>query len=266
MILKYLGIICLTLGLTACMSSDNDTAKNAKRKSELNHKPVADFKKAALINVEMGEKYLAQGQVARAKQKFIHALELKPKLPEAHSSIGYFYEKVGDLVEAEEHYRLSIDYADGSKGRYYNNYGTFLCRQKRYKEADKAFNQAINDKKYIKTAEAYENAGLCALQEPNIEKAYTYLQTAVKRDPSRTVASLELAELELKRKNYLAAKYYLDNFKLHSEPTSRSLWLAIQVNSKLGNSNEVASSGLQLKSMFPKSEDYKLFLESTYNG
>lgn len=220
-----------------------------------------DYYKAALLNVEMGQLYLAQGQTNRAKQKLVHALELQPKMPEAHSAIGYFYETVGDLDTAEKHYNQAINFGSG-KGRYYNNYGTFLCRQKRFKEADRAFNNALRDKQYIKTAEVFENAGLCALQQPDLDKAYAYLKTAVKHDPKRALASLELAAIELNHNNPKTAEYYLRMFKQNSQPTSRSLWIAVQTYEKLNKQDDVASALLQLKSMFPESDEYKGFLES----
>lgn len=264
MILRLLASCVLLVCVAAC--GDKTPSPPVKEKvAARDAQPTVDLRKAALLNVEMGEKYLAQGQIARAKQKFIHALELKPKMSEAHSSLGYFYETVGDTKLAEEHYKLAIKYAEGSSGRYHNNYGTYLCRQKRLKEADAAFNRAIKDKLYVKTSEAYENAGLCALQYDEA-KAYEYLQTAVRYDPQRSKASLELARIELARNNLLVAKDYVDRYRNNGEISSRSLWLSIQINNKLGNKNEVASAAIKLKGMFPKSAEYKAYLESISNG
>ena len=138
--------------------------------------------RAALLNVEIGENYLEHGQMELAKQKLVHALELQPKLAEAHSAISYFYETVGDIKEAETHHDQAIRYGSG-RGSFYNNYGTFLCRQGRLQEADIAFNEALKDKKYIRTAEVYENAGICALKQQNVAKAREYFKNAVKHNP-----------------------------------------------------------------------------------
>lgn len=259
-----LAIICL-LGLSLIACGPDTTDKKSESRPPV-EKSKADYHKAALLNVEMGEAYLAQGQITRAKQKFIHALELKPKLPEAHTSIGYFYETVGDIPEAEDHYKQAISLSTGSKGRFYNNYGTFLCRQGRYKEADKAFNSALKDKQYIKTAEVFENAGLCSLKHADMVKAQEYLRTAVRRDRNRATASLELADIEFKQNNYAVAKEYLDNYKIvNNQINSRVVWLELQINRKLGNKNEVASAAMKLKNMFPDSAEYKQLLESNAN-
>lgn len=247
----------LVIGLTAL-------ALIACNKQDQADKP--DFRKAAQLNVEMGEAYLAQGQIARAKQKFIHALELQPKLPEAHSSFGYFYESVGDVEEAENHYQRAISFGNGN-GKFYNNYGTFLCRQGRYDEADKAFKNALRDKKYIKTAEVYENAGVNMVKKKDLKKAREYLETALKRDPYRANVILELARLELESKNYLLAKSYLENYKNNNQQQSaKSVLLSLQLNKALGNKDAVASDLLRLKNMFPNSAEYKQYLETQANG
>lgn len=260
--LKAAFTVCLcALSLVACMGkkSKDEKPEHIPQK-EATTKP--DFHKAALLNIEMGQAYLAQGQLSRAKQKFVHALQLQPKLAEAHSAIGYFYESVGDIEEAEKHHSQAISYGSG-KGRFYNNYGTFLCRQQRFKEADRAFNNALKDKQYLKTAEVYENAGLCALQQAdNSEKAYKYLKTAVKNDPKRALATLELANLELKRNNSKAALYYLNAYRKNNQPTPKSLWISIQTFKRLNQKNELASAALQLKSLYPESDEYKAYLES----
>lgn len=257
---KIIVSYVLALSLFACVGNNTGSANQDNQQVDSPEQRKADFHKAALLNIEMGQTYLAQGQVSRAKQKFVHALELKPKLPEAHSAIGYFYETVGDIEEAETHYTQAIRYG-GDKGRYYNNYGTFLCRQKRYREADRAFNNALRDKQYIKTAEVYENAGLCALQQPDIDKAYSYLKTAIKNDLHRSTASLELANIELNRQNLTVALYYLNLFKQVSQPTAKSLWISVQIYKQLGKRDEVASAALQLKSLYSDTKEYKQFLE-----
>lgn len=261
--LKIVAVMVLPLLISACFNKNSQTDKNPPL--PVAKQTPADFYRAALLNVEMGKTYLEQGQINRAKQKFVHALELKPKLPEGHSAIGYFYETVGDLEEAEKHHNQAISYGDG-KARYYNNYGTFLCRRGRYKEADRAFNNALKDKQYIKTAEVYENAGLCALQAQDMQKAYGYLQTALQHDPNRSSASLELAAMELARNNTIAAAQYIKMYKSAvADPSPRGLWIGIQTYKKLQRNDELASAVLQLKNMFPESAEYKAYKESNKN-
>ncbi len=256
---RIVVFMLLALALFGCGAKKQDKRHDHQVEKEVPVKP--DFHKAAMLNIEMGQSYLAQGYVSRAKQKFVHALELQPKLPEAHSAIAYFYETVGDLDEAEKHHNSAVTFGTG-KGRFYNNYGTFLCRQKRFKEADRAFNNALKDKQYIKTAEVYENAGLCALQHADNSKAYEYLKSAVKHDPNRTNACLELANIELQRENPKSAIYYLKLFKQNGQASAKSLYLSVRSHQQLQQEDELASALLQLKSLFPDSKEYKEILEA----
>lgn len=152
----------------------------------------------ALLNVELGLGYLEQNQRARAKTKLTHAIALAPKLPQTHSAMAYFRENVGDYQEADRLYKQAIKLSTHNKGAVYNNYGAFLCRQTQYIAADQAFLQALQDKAYARTAEVYENAGLCALKSSKtelVQKAQTYLRQAIQHDPTREQAKQALMTL-----------------------------------------------------------------------
>lgn len=155
----------------------------------------------ALLNVELGLGYLEQGQRARAKTKLTHAVTLAPNLAETQGAMAYFREMVGDTIEADRLHRQAIRMAS-HKGAVYNNYGAYLCRQARYLEADDAFQRALKDKNYARTAEVYENAGLCVLKSSAeldafvIAKAMHYFTQALRHDPNREQARSALERLE----------------------------------------------------------------------
>lgn len=157
----------------------------------------ADNTKAALVNVELGLGYLQQGQIERAKTKLVHALELAPKISETHSAMAFFLEHAGEIFDAQTHHKDALRYAK-TKGAVYNNYAAFLCRQQRFQEADEAFQQSLSDKKYAKTAEVCENAGVCALKAQETQKAKAYFLKALQQDPTRTTALSKLKDLEKK--------------------------------------------------------------------
>jgi type IV pilus assembly protein PilF len=137
-----------------------------------------------------------------------------------------------------------------------------LCRQGRFKEADMAFQQALLDKSYARTAEVYENAGLCALKATDLSAAKDYLKTALKQDPARPQALVELIGLNFEQGNFSDAKYYLNLYKKIAEPTARTLWLGIQVAEKMNDLDGAASQGLILKDLFADSPEYQLYLKS----
>jgi type IV pilus assembly protein PilF len=218
-----------------------------------------DYKKAALLNVDLGRSYLAQGYTERAKKKFIHALELMPTLPEAHSGMGYFWEAVKEYKEAETHYRTSISLGKG-KGLFYNQYAIFLCERGRYKEANKNFILAIKDKFYEQTAEVYNNAGLCSLKHADQKQAEEYFTKALHHDPKRIYLLLDLAKIALKQHEFNIADNYLKQFyRANNKPTAEYLLLSIKVDKFLGQEDMAASKALVLKNLFPDSSEYIVY-------
>lgn len=258
--------VIFSLVIVGCANKSGKSASdeiNPSARTSFEGSP--DFKRAALVNVELGLGYLSQGQVARAKTKLTHAIKLAPNLPETHSAMAYFLEMVGERKDAEREHKKAVNLSV-NKGAVYNNYGAFLCRGNRFKEADHAFQQALQDKEYSRTAEVYENAGLCALKWSDHEKAQEYLLTAIRQDPSRSMALLELADLNIRQSKFNEAKAFLNRYRTVAEPSARSLWLGIQVAKALNDSNSTASQALLLKNLFEDSPEYQLYLKSEKNS
>lgn len=262
---QCLFVIMSLLGLFSCTQSATEKPEKTRESSMQRTAKLAsgdsamgtpDYHRAALINVELGLGYLSQGQVARAKTKLTHAVKLAPKISEPHSAMAYFLEMIGEFKEAEREHKKAVSLS--ARGSVYNNYGAFLCRRGRLKEADQAFHVAIEDKEYARTAEVYENAGLCALKWPDDSKATEYLTIAVRRDPSRSSAFLELAALSLKREKFDEAKEWLNRYQAIAEQSARSLWLGIAVSKGLKDHNGAANQALMLKNLFEDSPEYQL--------
>lgn len=174
-------IVLISFMLTSCYSMD----ENATSK----YNP-----KAAAYNVQLGLAYLKQGNRQRAKQKLLKALEEAPDSLETNDAMAYFYENTQDNKKAEMYYQRAIEWHPEA-GAALNNYGAFLCREKRYDEADIYFLKAIADPEYLNTARAYENAGLCALAANQSDKAQNYFKRALAEDPSLKQSAYELEKL-----------------------------------------------------------------------
>ena len=167
-----LGLLILAQ-LGGCADSSQSEAQKLK----------PDLIKAAKINVQLGLAYLEKNDMSRAKKTLLLAKREAPQEPSVWYGMGYFLERTGELKAAEEHYRVALG-LNANAGPALNNYGTFLCRQRRYAEALKAFEQAVADPNYLEPAVAYENAGLCALKIPDQHLAKHYFQEAKAKDPN----------------------------------------------------------------------------------
>lgn len=253
---KLLVLISSVICISSCV---NDT-------HQLTNGDKVDLKKAALLNVELGRSYLVGGYTERAKRKFIHALNLMPNSPEVHSGMGYFWETVKEHKEAEKHYRKSIALGNG-KGEFHNQYALFLCNQDRYKEANKHFLIAINDKLYDQTAQIYANAGSCSLKNTDYTKAENYFIKGLDHDPRKIELLLDLAKIALNTRKLQSAENYLQKFYNANDntPTPEYLFLGIKVAKKLGQEDKVISKTMALKNLFPDSMEYRAYKNANIN-
>lgn len=181
-LLMSVVLLCL---LTACATSTGGSAKTEEQNKKL---------KTAKINAQLGIAYLERHNLQRAKQKLLLSLEQGPNIPEPWYSMAYFLEATGNKDDASIYYQKAIAVAP-IRGDAHNNYGTFLCRSGDYRGSIEHFMLAVKDPTYLDPADAYENAGLCALKIPDKEMAAKYFTRALQEDPSRMVSERKLREL-----------------------------------------------------------------------
>src|SRR5580704_10911769 len=100
-----------------------------------------DLKKAAAFNVQLGMGYLKQGDRPRAKKKLLIAMQQAPDSSDVNAAMAYYYEQTNELDQARKYYLKALSLSSNA-GAQLNNYGTFLCRQGQYKEAELYFLKA----------------------------------------------------------------------------------------------------------------------------
>lgn len=215
--------------------------------SALNYNP-----KAANINAQLGVGYLQEGQVERAKTKLLMAQKQDPHSSEVAGAMAYYYDTTGNTQEANRYYSQAYSWAK-DKGDAANNYGVFLCRQKNYKEADRYFEKAINDPNYVRTAQTYENLGLCHLAQNDSATAKDYFLEALRIDPRLASSLLQLAQISVNAKDWVAAQNYLSDYTATGAQSADALWLGIQTAQALGDKNKAMSLALQLRKLYPNS-------------
>lgn len=248
-ILKQFIIISLIVMLSACSVFSKS-------------KTLVSSPQASDVNVQLGLAYLENGDVQRAHQKLLLAEQQSPGSLQAKGAMGYFLESTGSLSSADAYYRRAIT-LNPKSGAAQNNYGTFLCRLGRYSEADQHFLLALQDPSYLNTAQVYENAGLCAMQIPDTEKALGYFTQAITQDPKRAISWLELGRINYQTKNYQQAQQYLDHYmQLVKDPTANALWLGAVLARNLGNQTAAGSYTLMLQTRFPNSDAYKALIHT----
>jgi len=133
---------------------------------------------AAQINAQLGLDYLQMGQHERALRKLSIALQQAPNLAIVQMSLGYYWMQLGDMKKAKGYYQKALTLAPHS-GVIQNNVGVYLCKKGHYHEAVSHFIKATQDPHYIHAAQAFHNAGECALKIPAKKLAYEYFKKAL---------------------------------------------------------------------------------------
>ncbi len=244
--------VVFVVSLVACANQQADLETTTQ---------VAPNSQAATYNVQLGLGYLRQGDMQRAKQKLLTAAQQDPRNPAIQGSLAYYYESAGDVQQAAQHYQQAIALAPQAGGPQ-NNYGAFLCRQKQYQQAEIHLLKAAQNPHYVKTAQAYENAGLCALSAGDKTKAKQYLQIALRRDSRRSAAALQLAKLAFNANDYKQARAYLADYNRFATESAQSLWLAIRLARQQGDQAAAQKFAVALKTQFKDSQEYRELQQS----
>lgn len=215
--------------------------------------PKNDAKRAADINAQLGNGYLAQGNYELAKSKFEKALKQDPGQASAHAGYGLMWSRLGENDKAEKHFKKALS-IDPRNSQILNNYGTYLCSRGQFEKAEKQFMAALNDPLYRTPEYAYTNAGRCSILNSDYDKAEAYFGKALQMNPHFPDALLQMAIVNENRRNYRTAFAYIQKYEVAGTHTPESLWLAMNIASKLGDRNSVASYRLLLKNKFPDSK------------
>ncbi|MGL5148385.1 MAG: type IV pilus biogenesis/stability protein PilW, partial [Plesiomonas shigelloides] len=216
---------------------------------------------AAKERTQLGLTYLQRGNAQQAKFNLDKAMDYAPELEEVNVAVAYFYQTVGDLPRTEAAYQRAVRAKDAS-GDAMNNFGVFLCQQKRYQEAERMLLKAIDQPKYTRTASSYENLGICSRDAGNAEKARQYLDMALKYDPRRASTLFELTELAMEERNYAAARRQLDIMHSRVAESAASLALGVKIERQLNNIEASSRYGLLLLAKFPASPEAKQYRAS----
>ena len=238
--------ILIAAALAACGTAPSSRGSEKARRA-------GEKATAAEINVKLGESYLRQGKLEIAKQKLDKALELDPKLTDAHTVIAVLYERINDPVSAERHYRRAAE-LEPKNGDVNNNYGTFLCRRGAYERADQHYARALQDPFYGTPAVALTNRGTCAQKWGKAELAEESFRRAVQLSPNQPEALLSLADILYRKGDYFRARAFVQRHDSGGNAGPDALLLAMKIEEGLGDRRAARDYRTRLLEQFPESE------------
>lgn len=237
--LKTLLVLAGICALEACVSTGGPRVSDAE---------------AAQANLNLGVAYLRQGRPDLAIENLERALDQDPRLAAAHSSIALAHDQLGNIEDAERHYRRATQ-LESADPEIANLYGVFLCRQSRWDEAEPYFRRAVNNPRYTTPAAALTNAGFCARGAGDVDRAEEYLRRALSLNPSFPDALAGLMELAYQREEYLPARAFMQRYLEVRPATASILLLCFNIERALEDRNAAERCARQLRDEFPQSAE-----------
>lgn len=244
-------VLCLLLPLAGCVTTHSDSnpiGKNIPRTSK-----AEQAMEAARVHTELGQRYLASGDLQTALAKLTTALQFDSNYAPAHTVIAVVYERINQLPEAEVHYRKAVA-LEPTKGDTNNNLGLFLCTTGRYAESYGYFQKAIADPFYRTPDIALTNEGICQLRNHELAPAEASFRGALARNPNNGDALFQLAKTLYLNNDAFRARAFIQRFDALGAPTAAALKLGYDIESHLGNQDGALNYRTRLLTLFPDSE------------
>lgn len=213
-----------------------------------------DARKAAESNTQLGLQYMNRGQLEVAMGKLKKAVRNDPSYAPGHTVLAVLYERLGELQLAGKHYQKAVE-ADPKNGDVNNNYGAYLCKTGKEKEASPYFMKALDDPFYGSPAVALTNAGSCVISSDMLDDADNYLRSALKYDPKFPDALLTMANLKYRQHNNLGSRAFLQRYEAVAPQTPASLFLGYEIETALQDDKTARQYLSLLNSKFPESKE-----------
>jgi type IV pilus assembly protein PilF len=254
---RRFAIIVLAAWLAGC-SSSSPPPPPPKREVQTAPEPL-DNDRRSRLRMELAAAYLERGQASTALEEINLALAADPNSAPAYNLRGLIYGSLGEPALAEESFKHAQKLQPGDADAMHN-YGWFLCQQRRYADADAQFRQALAQRSYREPGRTLLAQGVCHARNGRWAEAEEVLVRAYEMDPSNTTVAVNLAEVLYRRADYERARFYIRRANSMPEWVSaQSLWLALRIEHKLGQTSQVQSLGTQLRNRFPQAPETLLY-------
>ena len=224
---------------------------------------VGDPRNRARIHTELGSAYYQRGNMGVALEELRIAIAADPDYAPAYSVLGLVHMDLRENAVAQQQFERALSLSSNDPD-INNNYGWFLCRTGREEQSIAYFLAALKNPLYKTPARSYVNAGLCSLGKNDGRDAVEFFERALKSEPDNLPALINLASAQYKRGQLEVARGLVRRFNKLVEPTADSLWLALRIERKLGDTVAENSLATQLRRRFAGSREYQDLIKGRF--
>jgi type IV pilus assembly protein PilF len=245
-----LAVQALLAAIVAGCVTTGDPPRTLKDSEE------TETEKAGELNKQLGTVYLRQGNLALAKETLERAEKYNPRDPELHSVLAVLYERLGIPAEVDKHYRTAIRLAPRDP-QISNNYAVYLCQSNRTDEGVKRFLESARNPLYRTPELAYSNAGVCLRKAKRYDEAEKSFQRALQIRPNLAEAQFQWADLGLERGEAAKVREQLDKYLASYDATADLLLVGVRVTRALGDRVAEEKFTRRLRVEFPGSQQLR---------
>lgn len=205
--------------------------------------------------MELAAGYFSRGQFNTALDEVKQALAVKPDMREAINLRGLIYAAMGEPQLADESFKRALQLYPRDPDTLHN-YGWLLCQLQRWTAADVQFDLALEQTNYRAPSRTLLAKGVCEARAGRMAEAERSLVKAFEFDPSSPAVAVNLAEVLYRNNQLDRARFYIRRVNAQEELTNaQSLWLALRIERRLGNSIAVDELAQQLRRRHARSPE-----------
>lgn len=194
---------------------------------------------------------LASGELGQAESEVRKALRLDPESADALTLLGVIEGQRGRTEAAGQYYRRAAELAP-DRGETLNNYGAWLCANGYPAEALVWFDRALEAPGYGSPASALANAGGCALESGQAERAVRDLRRALEIEPANAYALASMAGYQYGQGRWFEARAFVERRLAAAPANAAVLQLAASIEDKLGDRAAANRYQQRLRTEFPQ--------------
>jgi len=255
--------LVLAVALAGCKTTTTvTTTSDASQASGASAE--GDPHRRAAVRLQLAGGYYQKGQVEVAIREATEATHLDPNLASAYSLLGLIYMDLQQNAQAEDNFRRALQLSPKDP-ELNNNFGWFLCRTRRERDAMAYFDRAAADRLYPTPAMALQNAGICLRQVGDNERAEKYLMKAFEADASSPVAKFQLAQMYLQTQRLERAEFYYSLLSKGVDPNAQTLWLGTKIAHARSDLRAERRLSAELRARFPNAPETDLLNRGAFN-
>ena len=248
--MRFLCVLLLVFSIVACVTTETSSfSKNISIDKEVE------------ARVQVGLDYLQKGQPEVALFHMREIVEKQPKSPRVNEVLALSLWETGELKLASKYFKTMAKYGgEYSRGRM--NYAAFLSTQGEYEKAKEQLLLVTSDIYYPNRGKAFYMLGSVYKIQGDFDAMIQAYERSIRLDRSNVPALIELSEYRYTTgefaKSYELHKRYRDSVR---QSSAKGLLLGIKLAKKFDDKGEEASYALALKNLYPKSNEYLLYLD-----